>query len=148
MMPGKKLLVLLPLIVSLFCSYLSHDAEPWKHNQLMQPADLAAVINHSTAIQPLIISVGPGALIQGSVDIGPAKDTANLTRLRQLLATEKKGREIVIYCGCCPFEHCPNVRPAFSLLNELKFTHHKLLNLEHNIRVDWVNKGYPSTGKS
>jgi alkanesulfonate monooxygenase len=40
-------------------------------------------------------------------------------------------------------DRCPNIRPAFSLLNEMKFTHAHLLNLEHNIKTDWVAKGYP-----
>jgi len=53
----------------------------------------------------------------------------------------------VIYCGCCPFEHCPNVRPAFQLLNEMKFTNQKLLNLSTNLKTDWIDKGYPVAKK-
>ena len=54
-----------------------------------------------------------------------------------------KKRNIVIYCGCCPFKDCPNIRPAFSLLNSMKFTNHKLLNLPLNLKTDWINHGYP-----
>ena len=42
-----------------------------------------------------------------------------------------------------PYKNCPNVRPAFTLLNEMKFTNHKLLDLPANLKVDWIDKGYP-----
>ena len=118
--------------------------EPWKADQLMAPADLAAVINNPKAKKPIIICVGPGALIKGSMDMGPAKEKANLEKLKSELSKLPKDADIVIYCGCCPFEPCPNIRPAFTLLNEMKFSNAHLLNLEHNIKTDWVAKGYPS----
>lgn len=117
--------------------------EPWTASQLLAPADLAAVINNSAAKKPMIISVGPGALIKGSMDMGPVHEKENLEKLKKELSQLPKEANIVIYCGCCPFEHCPNIRPAFILLNEMKFSNAHLLNLEHNIRTDWVAKGYP-----
>jgi hypothetical protein len=119
------------------------DNEPWKSSQLMAPGDLAKMITDQNVKQPIIFCIGPGAIIKGSIDIGLAKDSANLAKFKQQLARIPKDADIVIYCGCCPFEHCPNIRPAFSLLNQMKFTRHKLLNLEHNIKIDWINKGYP-----
>ncbi len=119
------------------------DNEPWKSTQLIAPADLAKMITDQNVKQPIIFSIGPGAIIKGSIEIGLAKDSANLAKFKQQLAHLPKDADIVIYCGCCPFEHCPNIRPAFSLLNQMKFTRHKLLNLEHNIKIDWINKGYP-----
>ncbi len=119
------------------------SSEPWTESQLLAPADLARTISDPHAKQPIIFCVGPGAVIKGSVDIGPARDKENLDKLKKQLLTLPKDAAIVIYCGCCPFEHCPNVRPAFSLLNEMKFTRHKLLNLEHNVKTDWIGKGYP-----
>ncbi len=94
--------------------------------------------------KPVVICVGPGALIKGSIDMGPSKEKENLEKLKQYLGGLPKDANIVIYCGCCPFEHCPNIRPAFSLLNEMKFTNGHLLNIEHNIKTDWIAKGYPS----
>jgi|ERR1700676_500049 len=117
--------------------------EPWTSTQLMVPADLARIINDPKAEQPVIFCIGPGAIIKGSIDIGPAKEKENLSKLKLQLGNLPKNANIVIYCGCCPFEHCPNIRPAFTLLNEMKFTNHKLLNLDHNIKIDWINKGYP-----
>jgi hypothetical protein len=120
------------------------DPEPWTAKQLMAPADLAAVLKNPDAKKPIIYSVGPGALIKGSIDMGPANEKENLDKLKQALSRLPKNTDIVIYCGCCPFERCPNIRPAFTLLNEMKFTNAHLLNLEHNIKTDWVAKGYPS----
>lgn len=109
----------------------------------MEPAELARIINDTKARKPFIYSIGPGADIKGSIETGPAKEEKNLARLKDALGKLKKDDDIVIYCGCCPFEHCPNIRPAFNLLTDMKFTRHKLLNLAHNLKTDWIDKGYP-----
>jgi hypothetical protein len=126
-------------------AFIKKQADPWRQDQLMAPEDLATVINNPTDVKPLIISVGPAGLIKGSVEAGPANEKENLDKLSSLLSKEDKSRDIVIYCGCCPFKDCPNIRPAFSLLTSMKFTHYKLLNLSHNLRVDWIAHGYPMT---
>lgn len=119
-------------------------AEPWRPDQLLEPADLAATLASPDSARPLIISIGPGASIKSSVAIGPGSEAENRAKLEKLLSKEPKNRAIVIYCGCCPFKNCPNVRPAFAKLNELGFTNHKLLNLTKNIKTDWLDKGYPA----
>ena len=118
------------------------SAEPWTEAQLMPPAELAATIGAGKNV-PMIISIGPAAIIKGSVDVGSTGEKENLDKLKATLSKVPKDRQIVLYCGCCPFRNCPNIRPAFALLNQMKFTNHKLLNLATNIRVDWINKGYP-----
>jgi|SRR5438477_614012 len=133
------------LLLFIAIAFNKKQTEPWRPDQLMAPADLATIINDSATQQPLIISVGPVGLIKGAVDIGPVHEKENLDKLKERLSKEKKDRMIVIYCGCCPFEHCPNIRPAFKLLNEMKFTNQKLLNLPHNLKADWINSGYPMT---
>ncbi|PWT78189.1 MAG: hypothetical protein C5B59_02335 [Bacteroidetes bacterium] len=129
--------------ITIFSFKSSSYQEPWTEKQLMDPADLAKVINDQKAKQPFVFSVGPKAVIKNSIDIGPAKEKENLEKLRQQLSKLPKDAQVVIYCGCCPFEHCPNVRPAFTLLNEMKFTNQKLLNLTHNIKTDWIDHNYP-----
>lgn len=138
------LFLFLTTVVSLSSFGQGSNAEPWNENQLMPPSDLANVINNGKA-QPIIFSIGPGAIVKGSIDIGPAKEKENLKKLKEALSKLPKDTGIVIYCGCCPFQHCPNIRPAFQLLNKMKFTNHKLLNLPKNIKVDWIDKGYPVT---
>lgn len=136
-------ILMLAVIVFAFKSSVQTGKDPWTKNQLMEPAVLAKIINDSTAKKPIIYSIGPGADIKGSIEIGPAQEKENLDKLKAALEKLDRNTEIVIFCGCCPFEHCPNIRPPFELLNEMKFTNHKLLNLSHNIKVDWFNKGYP-----
>ncbi|UFH52387.1 rhodanese-like domain-containing protein [Spirosoma sp. KNUC1025] len=138
-------IVVFVLILSAVLAQISwKNAEPWRSDQLMEPADLATVIKRSDASKPLIISVGPAATIKSSVGVGPAGEAANLEKLEKLLSKEPKDREIVIYCGCCPFKNCPNVRPAFTKLNEMGFKNHKLLNIAKNLKTDWLDKGYPA----
>jgi hypothetical protein len=119
-------------------------SEPWTDSQLMAPADLAVKLLHPGPNKTLVYSVGPGALIRGSIDVGPAHIKENLDKLKGYLNKLPRNADVVIYCGCCPFDKCPNIRPAFSLLVDMKFTNAHLLNIEHNIRTDWVAKGYPS----
>ena len=122
----------------------TYASEPWTDSQLIAPAELAQKLKQGSTNKPLVYSVGPGALILGSVDMGPAHEKENLEKFRKALEKLPVNAQVIIYCGCCPFERCPNIRPAFSLLVEMKFTNARLLNLEHNIRTDWVDKGYPS----
>ena len=136
--------LLLLVIISLsITAFMNRQEEPWRPDQLMEPANLSAIINNPGASQPLIISIGPAGLIKNAVNIGPTGKKENLDKLKSLLSKEKKDRPIVIYCGCCPFQNCPNIRPAFKLLNEMKFTNQKLLNLTHNLKVDWIDHGFP-----
>lgn len=117
--------------------------EPWTKDQLMAPADLAKILNDVTSPQPIILNIGSVGDIQGAESIGIAKNEDGLESLRTRLSSLPKDADIVIYCGCCPFKDCPNVRPAFSLLMEMNFTDPKLLDLPDNLKVDWIDKGYP-----
>jgi thiosulfate/3-mercaptopyruvate sulfurtransferase len=138
--------LLLILLVSsfVFSSFKKQqNEEPWTKEQLLEPSTLAKTLTDSKANQPYVYSIGPGATIKNSIDIGPTDNKENLKKLEEQLSKLPKDANIVIYCGCCPFEHCPNIRPAFTLLNEMKFTNQKLLNLQHNIKIDWIDKGFP-----
>ncbi|MDP4250972.1 MAG: rhodanese-like domain-containing protein [Bacteroidota bacterium] len=117
--------------------------EPWTEAQLLSPETLNKTLHSPLEKQPILICIGPDATIRGSLDMGPAHEKENLEKLKRELGKLPKDADIVIYCGCCPFEHCPNIRPAFTLLNEMKFTHQRLLNIQHNIKTDWIDKGYP-----
>lgn len=138
-----SLFVLFAAIITFSSFRQAAKDEPWTEQQLMTPTDLARIINDPQAQKPIVFSIGPGAIIKNSVDIGPAKEKENMRKLKQELGKLSNDADIVIYCGCCPFNVCPNIRTAFSLLNKMKFTQHKLLNLPKNIKVDWIDKGYP-----
>ena len=139
----KHFLILLAVAFVIITAFKQTQTEPWTEDQLMSPEKLAALINDSTAAKPLIISIGPVDLIKGAIKVGPVKEKENLVNLKNLLSKEDKKKAIVIYCGCCPFKDCPNIRPAFSLLTKMKFINHKLLDLPSNLKVDWINHGYP-----
>lgn len=121
----------------------AQQSEPWNENQLMKTENLASRISLAQTDNLLILSVGPDALIKGSVDMGAARDAENIEKMRRYLEDVPRDKEVVIYCGCCPFSRCPNIRPAFSLLNEMGFKNPKLLDIPQNIRVDWLTKNYP-----
>ena len=142
---NKLSLILFLCIMSASIVVSAQNGEPWKPEQLLSPASLSATINNPAVEQPLIINIGPAGSIEGSVKTGSADKKENLKTLKELLLKENKDREIVIYCGCCPYKNCPNIRPAFSVLNSLKFTNHKLLDLPKNLKVDWIDHGYPMT---
>jgi len=126
------------------CQFSSQGQnDPWTQQQLLAPADLAKVLNDPKSPQPIIFSIGMQAIIKGSIDIGPAMAKENLDLLKQKLDKLPKNSNIVVYCGCCPFSRCPNVRPAMALLKSMQFTNYQLLNLPQNVKVDWIDKGYP-----
>jgi thiosulfate/3-mercaptopyruvate sulfurtransferase len=120
-----------------------NSSEPWTPQQLLAPAALAKTINNPKTAQPMIYCVGPQAVIKNSIEIGSAQVPTNLKNFKQQISKLPKNANIVIYCGCCPFAVCPNVRPAVNLLNEMKFSNFKLLNLPQNIKADWIDHGYP-----
>ena len=139
-----SLLFLLCFVIAGIKCIAQQSKEPWTEKQLMPPVELAAIINNEKSEKPIIFSIGPSAIIKGSINIGMTKEKEKLDKLKQQLDELPRDSKIVIYCGCCPFEHCPNIRPAFNLLDKMKFTDHKLLNLEHNIKIDWINYNYPT----
>lgn len=114
---------------------------------LIQPADLAATLQ-SSAPRPLILQVGSHVLfaeahIPGSEYAGPGNQDAGLQPLKERVASLPKDTAIVLYCGCCPWDRCPNIAPAYNLLHSQGFTHLKVLYLADNFGSNWVNKGYP-----
>jgi thiosulfate/3-mercaptopyruvate sulfurtransferase len=98
---------------------------------------------------PLIIQVGSHVLysqahIPGSEYIGPASSDAGIQQLRKRVESLPRTKLIVLYCGCCPWNHCPNVKPAYDALQAMGFTNFKVLYVPNNFGADWVDKGYPT----
>ena len=145
-MKGVKIIQLLMLILLISYTTWAQKPENWTSGQLIEPSELAQVLQSGKDL-PVIISVGPGATIPHSIDIGMVKEQENLKKFKKELSTVPKETKIVIYCGCCPFDHCPNVRPAIAVLKDMKFTTYQLLNLPNNIKADWIDKGYPVSKK-
>lgn len=114
---------------------------PWTANQLMKPHTLAEMIYGGGKIK--IYNIGVVQDIKGAIHLGAASEEENLKSFQKVLQTLPSNTVLVVYCGCCPMDKCPNIRPAFQLLNDLNFKNAKLLELPVNIKTDWIDKGYP-----
>jgi len=124
-------------------SIMAQTGEPWTSKDLLEPDALAMMLNNPKAQKPVIYNIGPLSNIKGAVAIGSTVKKENLDKLGKALVSIPKDKMVVIYCGCCPFRNCPNIRPAFSLLKEKGFKNPKLLNLKQNLKVDWTDLDYP-----
>ena len=116
---------------------------PWTESQLLEPSVLAANIKVAEKATPVIFNIGAVEDIKGAKHIGPVSHNENMNSLKAAVSSMPKNTEIIIYCGCCPFAKCPNIRPAFLELKKLGFNNIKLLNLPVNLQTNWISKGYP-----
>jgi len=115
---------------------------------LIRPEELAKVLK-SSAAKPIVLNVGPRLIyvqahIRGAEFIGPTAKPEGLEKLRARAASLPRDSFLVIYCGCCPWEHCPNIRPAYKELKQMGFTRVKVLYIGTSFGTDWVDKGYPA----
>jgi rhodanese-related sulfurtransferase len=134
----RRISMFLLLAVSLVAA-----GDPWTESDVIRPEAVAKDIG-----TPLLLHVGFDVLyrashIKGSVYAGPASKPEGIDALKKAVAEEPKNREIVLYCGCCPWDKCPNIRPAFAALHELGFTRVKVMIVPENLKADWTDKGYP-----
>ncbi len=122
------------------------------------PADPVIPADHLISTQqlntmlknkPVLLQVGSRTLYQqahipGSQYIGPGSSDQGRTALVAAVKSVPKNKLIVIYCGCCPWGHCPNMHPAYKQLGDLGYTNVKALYIANNFGADWVDKGYPT----
>jgi hypothetical protein len=116
--------------------------------QLIQPDELNRLLKAQGAQRPLVLQVGSHLMfsqahIVGSEYAGPGSQPAGLKLLQDRVSPLPHSTFIVIYCGCCPWERCPNIGPAFKLLHDLGFNNVKALFIADNFGATWVDKGYP-----
>jgi thiosulfate/3-mercaptopyruvate sulfurtransferase len=124
--------------------YSFAQAPIWKKEQLMPTQELADKINANAKDKPLIFNVGPMENIKGAITIGAATNATFSDRIISALAMENKTKPIVVYCGCCSYSSCPNIKPAYDLLIAKGFKNSKVLELPEGIKPDWVAKGFPT----
>ena len=123
---------------------------PWKDSDIVQPKDLAARIT-AKENKALIIHVGftlhyKQKHIPGAIYAGPGNKPEGLEKLKSAVANIPKDREIILYCGCCPWEKCPNMKPSFAQLHDAGFRNVKAVVIEQNFGTNWVDLGYPVEG--
>jgi thiosulfate/3-mercaptopyruvate sulfurtransferase len=129
-----------------------HSLDPWSMAQATQPGQLAAILQRKSSAKPVILQVGFAVLyrsehIPGSKYAGPASTPAGLELLKQTVANVPKNSDIYLYCGCCPLDKCPNIRPAFEALRKMGFTHLHVVEMQTGFGKDWVAHGYPVAGE-
>ena len=132
-------------LVASACAFSATN--PWSRNQVIQPAALARQLKSSSE-KPLLLQVGFESLyaqghIPDSKYCGPARDSNGIARLKTCIEGVSHQQAIVLYCGCCPWAECPNIRPAFEAVKKMGFTNVKVVHFADNFGQDWAQKGYP-----
>ncbi len=143
-------IVLILAIFAVPCFAGADNPEPWTKAEIVTPDELASQLSTAPVGKIILIHVGFRALynqgrIPGSQYAGPCSRAEGLTALRKLVEKTPRNQMIVIYCGCCPWQDCPNIRPAFQALKQMGFTNLKALELPEALVSDWARKGYPMT---
>jgi thiosulfate/3-mercaptopyruvate sulfurtransferase len=120
--------------------------DPWTPTQVITPEQLAKELSRPN--KPIIVSVVfqklyENAHVPGSVYFGAGRDPKAIAGLKDWAKSVPKTANVVIYCGCCPWNQCPNVRPAFQALKEMGFTRLRVVEMPNDFGKDWVEKGFP-----
>ena len=141
-MISRRAILLTGAAVSM--AYAGAEAIP--KSALMQPAELAAMLKK----KPLVICVAfpflyRAAHIEGALYGGAGSKPEGLETLAALVKDVAKDKEIVLYCGCCPWDQCPNMEPAFKKLKSLGYGRVKAVAMATNLHTDWITKGYLTT---
>jgi len=141
-------LVFVLAAVTLLGSVFAYQATSIPNSRIIQPEELVKILQSSKGEGLLMIQVGSHVLyeqahIPGSEYIGPASREVGLGELRKRVESLPHGKLIVLYCGCCPWNHCPNVKPAHDLLQSMGFTNVRVVHFADNFGANWVEKGYP-----
>jgi len=144
-LPEKFILIVCLAAVALLVP-LAKSADS-TNMKTLTPEELVRVLAANGA-KPLLLDVGSHMLflqahIPGSEYMGQGNTPEGLQHLRDRIRNVPKKSFIVLYCGCCPWSHCPNVNPAYEALQQMGFMNVKVLYIASNFGADWVDKGYP-----
>jgi thiosulfate/3-mercaptopyruvate sulfurtransferase len=132
------------LCLSIFSFSLVQKKEvPYASEYLISPADLASIINNPKAKLPVILNVGSMKLIKNAETGGMGYSDEGMKEFKIKVNKLDKNQLIVIYCGCCKMENCPNVKSPFDYMKTSGFKNFKILNIETGLYEDWISKGYP-----
>jgi len=119
---------------------------PWGPH-VVAPADLVGELSSGTD-KPVVVCTAPSFLyhaghVPGAVLHGPTSTPAGHSDFVEWAKGLPRAANLVVYCGCCPLIHCPNLKPAYSALKELGFTRVRVLVLPQDFGTDWVRVGLP-----
>lgn len=121
--------------------------DPWSKSEFVEPEVIAKLLQ-SSATPPKIICVAFPLNFKRhlpkAVYAGPGSKVEGIEMLKKAVADTPKDADILLYCGCCPMDHCPNLRPAFKVLKEMGYTKVRAMNVATNMPTDWYGKNYPT----
>jgi thiosulfate/3-mercaptopyruvate sulfurtransferase len=128
-------------------------SDPWTLEHIITPQELSKELSVSKTKKPVIYHVGFDFLFQqghipSSIYAGPASNQQGLDKIKSEAKNLSYDQYIVIYCGCCPWKDCPNIRQAYLTLKNLGFTNVKVLYIADTFAKDWKNKGYAVEGQN
>jgi len=140
-------LLFLAAVLSLSSRAARSESDPWGSANTVRPEEfakeLASSKNPTTVLFVGFRRLYAAGHIHGAQFHGAAGSEEGLKELNAWAAKLPRSTSLVIYCGCCPMEHCPNIRPAYLALHQLGFTKVRVLLLENTFETDWADKGYP-----
>lgn len=121
---------------------------PWKPEQVVSARALADELKRPPSERPKVAHVGPAVLfrsahVPGAVHLDEGGTSEGLSAVERWLAPLERSTDLVLYCGCCPYNNCPNIRPAFSRATALGFTRVRVLDLPTTLKADWTDLGLP-----
>ncbi len=137
----KILLIFLVSSVSFISAFF--QTPTWKKEQLMSTTELSTKLKTNAKDKPLVFNVGPMQNIKTAVAVGAATNITFASKMKETLAMENKTKAIVVYCGCCSYSTCPNIKPAYDALVEMGYKNTKVLELPVGLNPDWISKGFP-----
>lgn len=135
LMRAFSIVALLPLAVAMAAD-----------SPTIEPKDLAPRLGKSPQIAIFQVGVGyqyRANHIPGAVYAGPGSRPDGIDLLKSAAAKLPRDREIVIYCGCCPWDKCPNIKPAIEVLKGMGFTKVTALHIPTTFKADWIDQAYP-----
>jgi thiosulfate/3-mercaptopyruvate sulfurtransferase len=124
-------------------------SDPWTASQTILPDVLAKELTvKDQTKKPTLVCVGfrplyDGAHIPGASFHGAASTPQGIAGLKSWAQELPRSSNIVLYCGCCPLQHCPNLKPAFVAMRDMGFTNLRVLLLPTDFNTDWIEQGYP-----
>lgn len=84
--------------------------------------------------------------IKGALAIGSVNQASWKSNLQKVLAQSKVNqsfsKEVIVYCGCCSSDNCPNVEPVILELKRLGFKNVKGLYFSEGYLPEWHGKKY------
>lgn len=126
----------------------SLPAPDWRNARQISTSELAKRISGTASSRPVVLQVGfkvlyDGGHIPGAIFAGPASTSDGLAKLKAVADKIPRSKEVILYCGCCPWEKCPNIHPAYDALRRMGFSRLIVLLIPQDFAHDWAGHGFP-----